>query len=110
MQPHTAIAEACVECDEPITNPVCPECLEQSVKSWLVGVRPQLIKRLEGAAKDAGYAQGFTRCVRCHKEMSVCPHCFSNSVLEFIRAEKTPELEEEFIIFFDYDLREKPIT
>ncbi|MFH1590379.1 MAG: hypothetical protein ABIC95_00475 [archaeon] len=99
----------CVVCDEAITNPICPECIEKSVKTWLVGVRPQLIGKVENLAEAGSHmTTGSTRCIQCGQDMVICPHCFSRSVQELIEDEGNPYMEEEFLTFFDYDLRERP--
>jgi hypothetical protein len=88
----------CIECQEGITNPICPECLAREMKSW----KPSL--RIWDT--DVSYEHGKVRCIFCGKRMGICAHCFSKDMYSII-VEKYPELAEEFIDTFNYGLREE---
>ncbi len=96
--------ETCAVCDEGITNPICAQCLEQQMQAFFgeKSGRPNLfIKRLAMMAM-AQHAEA-SYCVVCSKAMGVCAHCFADGALHHVRAEY-PELEEDFLLHFDYHL------
>jgi hypothetical protein len=91
----------CIECKEVITNPICPRCLGSEIKVWLKEKMPELVHII-----GAGPRFGSTRCIFCKKEMGICAHCFSRDIyLEVVRLQ--PDLGEDFISCFNYDLREE---
>lgn len=98
----------CTVCDEAITNPICPDCLEQEMKAWLAGKNPSMVWKLRNWSEIyRGFSTGKTKCIFCGEYMDVCAHCFSQEILDSLKAEN-PELEEEFITHFNYSLHEVP--
>lgn len=91
----------CVECDEVITNPVCPNCLAQKMRIFISQHNKILAKQISGFSSE----EGETSCILCGKKMSLCAHCFSKDIYEFLE-EKNSELAKEFLNHFDFDLRE----
>ena len=92
----------CIECQQAMTNPICPRCLSKEIKTWLREKVPELVHIIGPAPK---YGTG-TRCMFCGKDMAICAHCFSKEVyLEVVKLK--PELSEEFISCFNYSLREE---
>src|SRR3989338_3292862 len=89
----------CVECDVVITNPICPECLAERMKVMVQESDPDLAKEIRGM-----HIEGDTRCIFCNKSMSLCAHCFTMDVYEFLH-DKNPELAEEFAGRFDFEIR-----
>ena len=92
--------EACPLCDEVITNPICLDCLEEQLKHWwlLVKDEPLELKEL-----FTGYPEIGTRCIICGENISVCSHCYAKEAWDLI-IKNYPELGEEFLIHFNYDL------
>ncbi|HHE36856.1 MAG TPA: hypothetical protein ENL16_03525 [Candidatus Woesearchaeota archaeon] len=103
----------CEVCEEVITQPVCPACLEREMIEWLVQKEKDedkaglidFIKKTTISLRGHGYAQ--TKCVICGKNMRVCAHCYCKEILDYINKEY-PELEEEFITHFDFNIHFKP--
>ena len=89
----------CIECDEIITNPICPECLAERMKIVVQEHDPKLAEEISGIEID-----GATQCISCGKNMGLCTHCFSKDVYEFVE-EQNPVLSREFIARFDFELR-----
>ncbi len=90
----------CVECDEIITNPICPDCLSLKMRAVVKESDPELAKKINGIAID-----GDTACIKCGKHMGLCAHCFSKDVHDFLEQEN-PVLAKEFASRFDFDLRQ----
>ena len=44
--------EKCLICDEAITNPVCPDCLERQVCCWADERKPSLVPVLKGVGES----------------------------------------------------------
>lgn len=85
----------CMECDEIITNPLCGVCLAEEVRAF-AGQNPIPV---------FGYAgEGNVTCIRCHRSMGLCAHCFCRDIYDYLRDEKSP-LATEFLSRFDFDLR-----
>ena len=91
----------CVECQEVITNPICPRCVGNEIKVWLKENLPGLVHII-----GAGPRYGCAKCVICGKCLAVCAHCFAKDIyLEVIKVK--PELGEDFISCFNFGLREE---
>ncbi len=92
---------SCRECDEVITNPLCPGCVARGVEQWALIWMPELIPRLQiGQSFGTG-----THCIICNRDMGVCAHCYSKEIYEMIM-QAVPELGEEFLQSFNFELRE----
>lgn len=94
----------CADCDDIISNPICPECLMQQMQVFLNETDPKLSKEVISNVD----IEGDIKCLSCGKGMGLCAHCFSKSVYEILN-EKNPDLAEEFLGRFDYDIRESMI-
>ncbi len=100
MRRLVSIRNSCMECDEAITNPLCPECLARGMRV-MVGEQNQKLSR-----QIAGFStSGETHCIRCGKEVGLCAHCFSKDIYEFLSG-KNKRIAQEFLGNFDFGLRE----
>lgn len=95
------IGNGCVICSEAITNPICPECLAERMQDWLRQTNPKLAKEVKGYHLD-----GDTRCIFCGKGMTICAHCFSMDIYDYL-ADNNLELATEFAARFDFELRKE---
>ncbi|MBW2963352.1 hypothetical protein KY306_01085 [Candidatus Woesearchaeota archaeon] len=91
----------CVICNEVITNPICPDCLAERMQDWLMQTNPKLAKDIRGYRLD-----GKTKCLFCGKGMSICAHCFSMDIYEYL-SDNSLELATEFAARFDFELRKE---
>ena len=91
----------CVVCNEIITNPICPDCLAEKMQYWLAENNPKLARNIKGYHLD-----GPTKCIFCGKGMSICAHCFSRDIYDYLE-EKSQRLAKEFAARFDFDLRQE---
>lgn len=96
---------SCLECNQTITNPICPECLATRVKNWLDDMGKT------GTAKKitAHNVNGPTKCIFCGQGMSICAHCYSKDIYDFL-FDKDPKLAREFLSRFDFELREEVLS
>jgi hypothetical protein len=92
----------CVECEEAITNPICPKCLGREIKVWLKEKLPEIAHITEISPQ---YGTG-TSCMFCGRDIAVCAHCVSKDIYLEVTALK-PELSEDFISCFNFELREE---
>ena len=95
------IGNECVTCNEVITNPICPDCLAERMQNWLAEIDPRLAQDIKGYQMD-----GDTKCIFCNKGMSICAHCFSRDIYDYL-ADNNLELAAEFAARFDFDLRQE---
>ncbi len=93
--------EACIDCQEAITNPVCPNCLAEQMKVFVGETNDGLASYIYGAN-----IEGSTQCISCQQGMGLCAHCFSRDIYCFI-LENDMLLAKEFKARFDFDLRRK---
>ena len=98
MRPQT-----CIGCHEDVTNPICPACLEKEIVTWLSERKPDLVPCITGASNEITGAW-VTYCIVCGDKMGICGHCFTKEIIEVIR-QKAPELEDEFLLLFNFKLR-----
>ena len=94
----------CVVCDEGISNPICAQCLEKQMQAFFgerLGRPNYFVKRLARIAMAQNEVA--SHCALCRKPMGVCAHCFCKEALKNVALE-SPELEEEFLLHFDYHL------
>lgn len=96
-----AMGSACVECDEIITNPLCPQCLVQEMVVQIGEQDSCLAHTIYGFD-----ISGDTTCISCHKPMGICVYCCSKDVYEYLR-EKNQLLAKEFLSRFDFELRKE---
>lgn len=99
----------CQICKEPIWNFFCPDCLAGDVKKWL----PEgMTRKFEGFHKQfSGYFHsnldtGFNWCLKCRslKEASICPYCYTNEVIYWLKSLDAAMANRFAHIFpFDFD-------
>ncbi len=95
---------ACLLCAESITNPVCYGCLQSEIEDWLSDRMPKLVARLRKAGGSfKSYTYPVTDCMLCGNNMNVCSQCYCREVTKLF--ENYPRLGEEFLEFFNFELR-----
>ena len=101
---------SCEVCRDVITQPVCPECLEKEMVEWLIykkGKNIELINFIKKTTKSfEAYGYIDTKCIICGEKMRVCAHCYCKEIFDYING-RYPELEEEFITHFDFNIHFK---
>ena len=90
----------CVLCKEPVTNPVCQDCLAEAIEQWLHESAPEKIDGLRNETEVLAYAHG-VKCIRCKHEFAVCTYCYTKHIFNWLR---NSELQLEFLEYFNFDL------
>jgi hypothetical protein len=96
----------CSLCFEPITNPICPDCLTKELVVWLKDY-PRLSNRLLNRVRSKlKPSKENCECIFCHNsDYSICPYCFTEIVLEELEKEKVSKpIILEFLRYFNFDL------
>lgn len=100
----------CLECDEAVSNPLCPMCLTRQIDAWLSSYPSEIRKKIVGNIKEYvekanNIAGESTKCIVCNKKTaSLCPYCFTNHVLDELKRLRVARLIlKEFLQFFNYD-------
>ena len=94
----------CIACQEAITNPVCQDCLEREIETWLKKREPKLIQKLKRQTAEFKLITDFsndTPCIFCKNNMNACAFCYTSFIEEWLR-KKYPRLVLEFKFFFDF--------
>jgi hypothetical protein len=90
----------CVLCYEPVTNPLCNECLAETIEQWLWEVAPEKVEGLREETRVIANKTG-VRCVHCGNKFSVCTYCYTKHVFNWLN---NAELQREFVEFFNFDM------
>lgn len=83
----------CVICQEAITNPMCPTCLEAGMVEWFTTRNPAVVAELRAWSPvfTTHTAKGI-RCVVCKGPMNICSHCYTGEIMEALN-EQIDDLE-----------------
>jgi hypothetical protein len=93
----------CVMCDEPITNPICPACLQEGVQQWLLEQgQDALVLEVQELTRGTFANIGLTFCIKCDSVMSLCAYCYTKEVFSIVK--EHPRLVENYLEYFNYDL------
>lgn len=95
------VVARCMECDEVITTPLCTNCLSVQMFMMIREYDSRLAKKVVVSTME-----GDTPCLSCGKGISVCVHCYSKEVYEFLKDRNTP-VAVEFMRRFDFGLRKE---
>ncbi len=88
----------CTMCEEPITNPLCPDCLGQAVSAWLNEQRPRKVAALQNLT-NSWKSQHGEHCIRCGQSFVLCTYCYTKDVFNWLR---DGELQVQFLRHFDF--------
>jgi hypothetical protein len=95
----------CVLCREPVTNPVCHECLAEAIAQWVAEKVPERIEDFWRETRALDGAHG-VRCVHCRSPVGVCTYCYTREIFNWLRDGK---LQFSFVEYFNFDFyREQP--
>lgn len=93
----------CVMCEEPITNPICPACLQEGVRQWLLEQRQEeLADEVDELTRNVFANSGETFCIKCDNSMALCAYCYTNEVFGLIK--QHPRLVKNYLSYFNFDL------
>lgn len=101
------MVSVCQICKEPIWNFFCPDCLADDIKKWLPAQLSQPFSAFHN--HFSGYFRSnlnsaFNWCLNCktQKEASVCPYCYTNEVIYWLK-DQNPQLANKFAQLFPFD-------
>ena len=101
----------CMSCLEPITNPICHQCLGNQISSWL-GLYPSIKKKMQ--PKVSKYVQEVNNntlsgvsCASCQKQQAaLCPYCFTEGIFNMLRKSNIDKMVVmDFLSTFNFDLK-----
>ncbi len=101
----------CMQCSEPITNPICHDCLGNQISSWL-GFYPNIKKKIMPKIKD--YVKEVNNntiesvnCACCSKQKAaLCPYCFTEGIFNLLKKSKIDRMVVmDFLSTFNFDLK-----
>jgi hypothetical protein len=110
MEGKMAYETKCVICDEAITNPICPTCLEHQVVQWVVEKKPSLVpifKQIRTSIQ--AFTHENTTCILCKNNINVCPHCYCQEIYAWLSESEYISLAEEFKEKFNFELDHRHI-
>lgn len=95
----------CEECDEAITNPICPDCLERQAVAWLMERKKDFLikkvkEKMNNIKKQSSDSDSNVNCIICKNKISICPHCTSKEILKVMQKEK--RIFGDFLNLFNY--------
>jgi len=101
----------CMQCFEPITNPICHECLGNRINTWL-GLYPNIKKKMSPKIKSyvrdvSNNTLKSVNCMACNKKKAaLCPYCFTEGVFDILKNTKIDRMiVMDFLSTFNFDLK-----
>ena len=100
----------CQQCTQPITNPICHNCLSDGVIKWLSfypnvkkAITPKIKKYVQEINNSANNA---VNCMSCNKrKAALCPYCFSNGIFHLLRKSNIDKaVLGDFLTIFNFDM------
>ena len=101
----------CKQCNQPITNPVCHDCLSKQVMAWLSfypNVRKKMLPKLKKYVKDVNnIALSGINCASCaKKKAALCPYCFTEGIFNMLKKSNIDKMIiMDFLSIFNFDLK-----
>jgi len=99
----------CLSCAEPITNPLCPECIGKGFKQWIgkftTGDKG-IIEKLDHFLKNHKHLDGNSiKCASCRKNTThICPYCFTEYLYKLTKEAGLGVCAmTEFLFIFNFD-------
>ena len=92
----------CTDCEEEITNPLCPSCVHDGVRQWLLEAGETRLAHDARAISSGLDADGEVTCVHCGVSMRVCAYCVTKEFFHLVA--RKPALVPEYLALFNFDL------
>ncbi len=92
----------CTQCEEVITNPVCPHCLSEEMEQWLHEQGAREVVEVVSVFTSGVARRGSVSCILCNRPMHLCTYCYTEEVLCFIKHDE--RLLSQYLTYFNYDL------
>ena len=100
----------CIQCKQPITNPICHSCMGNEINKWL-GFYPSVKKKMMFKVKK--YVQEVNNsavssigCVSCKsKKAALCPYCFTDGIFRMLKHNNVDKMViMDFLSIFNFDM------
>lgn len=104
-------AHNCFNCSEPITNPICHDCLTHAVFDWLnnyPNIKKMVSKKIKSYKKKVDdLVIHSINCVSCNKKKAaLCPYCFTEGVYNLLKKANIDQVVlGDFLSIFNFDLK-----
>ena len=107
------VHQKCLSCGEHITHPLCPECIADGFREWVLkfpNIVDEVLDKLDiflvGHKKMHGKSKS---CISCGKHQTyLCPYCFTEYLLDLLKeVGASVEAIGEFLFMFNYDFEHK---
>lgn len=92
----------CVLCEEVITNPLCPCCLNEEAQQWLMEQGYAALADETHWIASSLVQNGNVRCIKCQNPMAVCTYCTTQDLMHVVKRNK--DLLKQYLVYFNYDL------
>ena len=96
------IQKTCIALEK-AKEPICQQCIQNEVISWIRRRNPRLVPVMRSVAKsfftNAKYSNKIV-CAICNKRFNACDFCFKKHIRGWIEKNQ-PKLLAEFRLFFD---------
>ena len=93
----------CIDCGDVVTNPVCQQCTNKSVRQWLLEKNLpvyNLDSRLATFEEDS--------CIKCDGKLNICRYCHTKNILDWLKTTtNNKKVLAEFLEYFHFDLHKK---
>ena len=101
----------CMQCIQPITNPICHECLCNQIASWLdlyPNIKKKMMPRIRSYVKEvSNNTVESVNCIICqNKKAALCPYCFTEGIFNMLSKCKIDRMIiMDFLSTFNFDLK-----
>ena len=101
----------CVQCSEPITNPICHDCLSNEILKWMnfyPSVKKKMASGVKGYTKEVHNLElGGVNCSACKsKKAALCPYCFTEGIFNMLKKKSIDKMIiMDFLSTFNFDLK-----
>ncbi len=104
-------AYECMNCLQPITNPVCHNCLGNQISEWLgfyPNIKKKMLPKLKNYIKEVGNnVIESVNCISCQKKKAaLCPYCFTEGIFNLLKRSRVDKMViMDFLSTFNFDLK-----
>ena len=101
----------CQRCFEPITHPICHNCLGKQIVKWLCfypSLKRKISKQIQRYTLEVNNsAVSGIKCIACsNKNAALCPYCFTEGVFNILKRNKIDRMiMMDFLSIFNFDLK-----
>lgn len=102
-------AYECMQCMEPITNPICHNCLSSQIAKWLAfypSIKKKMLPKLKNYTIEVNNnVVSSIECASCKKNnAALCPYCYVEGVFNILRKSNIDKMViMDFLSTFNFD-------